>query len=530
MISFCLIYLWVYLPLRTLSSHSNHTMHGLMPVSNGASRLPILPPNSRLLFIGDGWCESCRDKSLNYKDAFLGSSYVNILSAYYRRYFNDFNIQFYNRCNRGSDFYDFTNNLWKNDIVGVDPTFLTISFGMGYLASIIDGSRNNDINSLEPAIDSAMIKWKALVPGCSFIFLIPALVKTPVTERNWNKWITMTTQMSGIIESVARKANALVVPLQDVFDRAHSISNAGTLYWVKDTVLLEPTDAGSHLVAEEWLKVLSLSPALQSVEQSSLSAIRNIHSYSKAGELSHTGASDHVKGSQKRDSLHWGVACRALPADSTVLFNGDSITDAFHTCGNGDSMGQGYAFLVSSYFNRHCAARNVRFYNRGKSGTRLYDQLNSGDVARNLDIIKPNVVSWLIGINDVWFAKDGNFDPVDYERLLESTITLTLSSSSASSQPVKLVLMTPYVLRGLYTSDTGNWTSWQSNVMAARNVVISVGAKHNIPVVNTQAALDSFVGSGDTSHAVFDGVHPTEAGYQVIAEEWFRVVGAAWGS
>lgn len=526
----CLSLLFSILLIVINASRSNHTMHGLMPVSNGSNRIPMLPSNSRLLFIGDGWCESCREYLLVHQDAFLGSSYINILSAYYRRYFHDFNIAFYNRCIRGTDYFDFSNNLWKNDIEGINPDIVTLSFGMDHIMMIVNGKRRNDLFELKSSIEKVMLTLSSSLPSCTFIIVFPALIRIPRNDDNWDMWLSLLAELHSILLSIAQKFNILIMNMQDIFDTTIATSKAKPLHWVTDSDSLTPTDSGFHLVAEEWLRVLSQSTVMQSIEQNSLYTIRIAsHSYSKVGSESKSNevslSSEKMKVSKKFNTLHWGVACHAIPKNSIVLFNGDSITDAFHTCGNGDSMGQGYAFLVSSYYSRHCPGRNVQFYNRGISGSRLSDQIESGSITHNLETIKPNIISWLIGINDIWFSKDGNFDSNHFENLYESVIAESVSTVSG----VKIILMTPYVLPGLYTSE--NWTKWKSNVISAQDVVIRLGIKYKYPVINIQEVLDTFIGkNSDPTYVVFDGVHPTEAGYHLIAEKWLKVISTVWGS
>src|SRR3982750_155720 len=99
---------------------------------------------------------------------------------------------------------------------------------------------------------------------------------------------------------------------------------------------------------------------------------------------------------------------------SVVLFQGDSITDAGRL-DSADGMGFGYANLAAAWFSALYPEKRVRFINKGISGNRVVDLARRWQTDC-LDL-KPDWVSILIGINDVWRRYDSN-DPtsvVDYE-------------------------------------------------------------------------------------------------------------------
>src|SRR5215216_2996042 len=83
------------------------------------------------------------------------------------------------------------------------------------------------------------------------------------------------------------------------------------------------------------------------------------------------------------------------------LFQGDSITDGNRGRNNDPNhiMGHGYAFSIASRVGADFPKKNLSFYNRGISGNKITD-LNARWQKDTLDI-KPDVLSILIGVNDV---------------------------------------------------------------------------------------------------------------------------------
>ena len=82
-----------------------------------------------------------------------------------------------------------------------------------------------------------------------------------------------------------------------------------------------------------------------------------------------------------------------------ILFQGDSITDAGRKREDRSNRGMGYSMLIAAqlgfdYPNEH------EFCNRGVSGNRISDLL--ARVKKDIINEAPDVMSILIGVNDVW--------------------------------------------------------------------------------------------------------------------------------
>lgn len=89
-----------------------------------------------------------------------------------------------------------------------------------------------------------------------------------------------------------------------------------------------------------------------------------------------------------------------IEPSTTVLFIGDSITDAGRNRDDPASLGSGYAAMAAGWFAASNPSHRVRFINRGVSGARTVELVSRWDT----DCLahKPDVVSVMIGINDVW--------------------------------------------------------------------------------------------------------------------------------
>lgn len=227
----------------------------------------------------------------------------------------------------------------------------------------------------------------------------------------------------------------------------------------------------------------------------------------------------------------WWTAC-ATKAPSTndpmpafapgtrILFQGDSITDG-NRGRNFDPnhiLGHGYQFIIAARYGDVLAERHLVFVNRGISGHKVSDLARRWQTD-TLDL-KPDLLSILIGVNDL----NAGGTAADYERQYDELIAATVKALPG----VKLVLCEPFGLPvGGYKAQ---WERLRADFAARQAIVNRLGAKYHAPVVHFQKAFDDATRRAPAEYWIWDGVHPTYSGHQLMAEEWIRTVRAAWPS
>ncbi|MBR5442379.1 MAG: lysophospholipase [Clostridia bacterium] len=203
------------------------------------------------------------------------------------------------------------------------------------------------------------------------------------------------------------------------------------------------------------------------------------------------------------------------------LFQGDSITDATRTRnendGNNYQLGYGYPLLVASELLKQRKGE-IDFINRGISGNRIVDVY--ARIKQDIINLKPDVMSILIGVNDVWH-EFGSHNGVDAKKF-EMVYSMLIEEIKEALPEIKMIILEPFVLKGVATES--NYPTFRQEVEKRAAAAKAVAEKYDLAFVGLQAEFDKAAEDGDTAYWVTDGVHPTAAGHQLIKEELVKAI------
>ena len=205
-----------------------------------------------------------------------------------------------------------------------------------------------------------------------------------------------------------------------------------------------------------------------------------------------------------------------LQPDDTILFYGDSITDAGRRAeaNNNHALGHGYPALLASALGARLPHLRLTVHNRGISGNRVYD-LESRLEADCL-ALKPSLVSILIGINDTWRRYDSDLaSPVDEFAASYRRICRRIRDELNA----RIVILEPFLLHVPQAK-----AAWRDDLNPRIDAVRAVAAE----LADLYLPLDGVFAAAacrrEPNFWLPDGVHPSPAGHGLIADAWYAAV------
>ena len=200
----------------------------------------------------------------------------------------------------------------------------------------------------------------------------------------------------------------------------------------------------------------------------------------------------------------------------TILFQGDSITDAGRDFHNDEFMGYGYATMTAGKIAVDYPGK-YRVINKGISGNRIVDVY--ARMKKDILNLDHSFMTILIGINDVWheIGEGNGVDAVKFERVYDWLIT----ELKEAKPDLQILILEPFVLKGPATEHA--WEEFWSETLLRSAACKRLAEKHGLTFIPLQEKLEELAAATSTTYVLGDGVHPTYAGHELISREVFKV-------
>jgi lysophospholipase L1-like esterase len=207
-----------------------------------------------------------------------------------------------------------------------------------------------------------------------------------------------------------------------------------------------------------------------------------------------------------------------LKPDQTLLFIGDSITDADRNRQCYKPFGFGYVHFVANTLLAKYPTCNLKIINRGINGNTITDLKNRWQ--RDCIDHKPDILSILIGVNDVWrqFASEEELPQAVFADEYETTYRQLLNDVKEKCNS-QIVICEPF----MFCDDLNDpvFVELRRYIEAVRRIA----AEYDAVLVPLQKLIDEQIKEVPPQKWSLDMVHPHIWVHAWIAQQWLLSTG-----
>ena len=206
-----------------------------------------------------------------------------------------------------------------------------------------------------------------------------------------------------------------------------------------------------------------------------------------------------------------------LKPNQTIVFIGDSITDAERMSAAYKPFGAGYVHFTANALLAKYPQLNLNIINSGVSGNTIHDLKTRWQ--RDCISHKPDILSILIGVNDIWrrIAENdpsGAADLDEYDSMYRQLISQTKKECNS-----RIVIIEPF----MFCDDLNNpvFVELRRFVDKVRTIAVDF----NAVLVPLQKAIDKRIKEVPPKSWSLDMVHPEVWAHAWISQRWFEATG-----
>ena len=214
-----------------------------------------------------------------------------------------------------------------------------------------------------------------------------------------------------------------------------------------------------------------------------------------------------------------------IQSNSRLVFIGDSITDCGRARPIGEgafdsALGNGYVSLIDAALASGYPDYGIKIINVGVSGNTIHDLKYRW--ASDVLALKPDWLSVLIGINDVWqqISRPEFIGYNDSAHKFAHILNELIQRVRPSLQG--LILMTPYYL------ETNLEDPMRVMMDHFGELVGEVAAAHDAILVDTQSNFDRILKWTDPLDLALDRIHLNLPGHMILARAFLQQINFSW--
>lgn len=209
---------------------------------------------------------------------------------------------------------------------------------------------------------------------------------------------------------------------------------------------------------------------------------------------------------------------------SRLLMIGDSITDCDRNYNSDSSwdgaFGNGYVNLVNACLTGLAPEYRIMVINRGISGNTIRDLKQRWQ--RDVLDLKPDYISIMIGINDVWRHFGGplqqleQIEPDEYRKTYEELVNETRPKVK------DIFIISPFMI------EPNRQDPMRAMVDIYAGIARETATRHGLQYIDVQQKIDGFLKELSGYIISSDRVHPNVQGHMILAKTFLDSIGFSW--
>lgn len=198
---------------------------------------------------------------------------------------------------------------------------------------------------------------------------------------------------------------------------------------------------------------------------------------------------------------------------STVVMTGDSITDGQRDrpVGRMGGLGKCYPMFFDAMLQAHCPEDEIRILNTGCDGNRSRQLLERFD--SDVLAYKPDYITVLIGVNDVWRQFDRPLFSEDHGLLGAYKENVELMAEKSEKAGAEMILLLPFMF------EPNREEPMRKAIEQYAHAAGEIARERGIKAIPLQPCVDDMLKHRHPMSITWDRVHPNYVAHYRIAYE-----------
>lgn len=192
-----------------------------------------------------------------------------------------------------------------------------------------------------------------------------------------------------------------------------------------------------------------------------------------------------------------------LKQNSTLLFQGDSVTDCYRDRLDDSKLGNSYVPMIYEYLKQY----NIKVINRAIAGNRVDHLLNRFE--KDFKQVNPDYLVLLIGVNDTWH----DFPNQKTNEVFEKEFDLLLSKIK-NEMNCDVLILEPFIL-----GFKQEYIIMRDDLRQKIEIIKKISKKYNIEYLSFEHEFSSVITKENEEQYSIEGIHPLPLGYRIMADK-----------